>query len=429
VDDNNFDEKITALLQDRTTMELSNIHPAKYNPHDATEVDEERIMESIDRFGYLDPIVVNTKGGKNIVVGGHLRLKSLQKKGIERAEVVCVELDEVEEKELNMILNYRSKYDMEKLADIISDLHNEGVDVYDLGIDRKSIEKFLEDEDLDYTNDSLSDQVDDDEEGEYMAQSQEGEIYNLGDHLLMCGDSTNPDHVKALIGSANIDLVITSPPYFNQREYSQWDTFNDYMGTMRQVIENMYPYLGDKSAVCWNIGDGAANTEEDTIDIPAHHSLLLNEYLKYTDKIMWDKKGCVFSNARSTHIDKGFYYPAFSHEMILVYTRKHPSFEMRDVDKIKRWISNIWRISPVNKKKEGAGDHSAPFPLEIPRRAILSYSKKKQNVYDPFGGSGTTLIAAEKEGRICLMMEKDPKYCDLIRKRWEEFNAEDEEEV
>jgi DNA modification methylase len=245
-----------------------------------------------------------------------------------------------------------------------------------------------------------------------------GQLWQLGEHRVICGDATNKDDVTKLLDKSLIDLCVTSPPYYNQREYAQWNSFESYMLFSRDVAVSIVNNSNDYFALCWNIGDQCASKE--TFDIPAYHSLMFSELgLKYRDKIIWKKSGAVFDIPRSMHIENGLYFPALGHETILVYTRKHPRFNVRDKKKVRSWQINVWEIRQVmtNNPVDNEG-HTAQYPVELPERCIYSYTTEEKNVFDPFLGSGTTLIACERLGRKCYGIEIDPKYVAVTLQRW-----------
>lgn len=409
MDDNNFDEQITALLNNRTTMELSELTPAKYNPHEPTEADEEAIMDSIERFGYLDPIVVNTRDGKNVVVGGHLRLRSLLKKGIERAEVVCVDLDETEEKELNMILNYRSKYDMERLANLVVDLNTEGVDVFSLGLDQRTVEQFLKE-------DALSgavpvDEPETDKEEDEEPDSQEGMVYQLGPHRLMCGDATNPEHVKKLFNGDKCSCVATDPPY----------------GVDYNSKNQLLALAGKENSVQKDIANDDILSEDDYIEFTKRWASLIpfsepNTFYSFINGKML------------LGLALGLRAAGLKVSQFLVWVKNHSVIGRMDYLLKHEFIIYGWKGTHkfYGKKKQSVFEFDKPTksklhptmkPLSIMREIITDGSGQDAIVYDPFGGSGTTLIACDQMGRRCYMMEKDPHYCDVIRKRWEDHNA------
>jgi DNA modification methylase len=170
--------------------------------------------------------------------------------------------------------------------------------------------------------------------------------------------------------------------------------------------------------VCWNVGDAA--TEH--LDIPADTSAAFSlAGFQYVDKIVWRKPGAVFDCPRNGHIAKQRYYPAFAWEPILIFRKgEHPKFDAADIGFWNENVTNVWDIETV---ASNAREHPAAFPVELPLRLIRAYSQRGETIYDPFAGSGSTLIACERAGRKAALMELDARYCDVIVSRWTKFTG------
>ena len=242
-----------------------------------------------------------------------------------------------------------------------------------------------------------------------------GAVIRLGRHRLMRGDARAIDHVRKLFGSSRAALVVTSPPYFNQRDYASWHSYEEYLDDMGRVMTAMLQVAGEPLVCCWNVGDSV----KDRCDIPADHSVMLRRRgLDYRDKIAWVKPQPTYSVPRYRHIDKGRYFPALQWEAVLVFTRAgHPVFEREDVPFWKEHLSNVWQIPPVSGAAQKRIGHPAVFPKELAARCIRAYSKKGDVVFDPFLGSGTTMQAADELGRRCFGMDRCAKYVNLAAAR------------
>jgi len=403
-----------------TKISIDKIKPAPYNPRiDIKDNPDfyEKLKNSIEKFGYVEPIIYNKRTGH--IVGGNQRYQILKDKGIKEIEVVEIDLPEQDEKALNIALNKISgDWDFPKLNELILDLEEQDYDIELTGFDADELNDIFDDlKEAEEDDFDVEDAITEEPKSKY------GDIYQLGRHRLMCGDATKEEDVKALMDGKKINLVVTSPPYFNAREYSQWDTFEEYLNDMSNIIKNTINYSSEKFLIVWNVSFIRDNNG--AWDIPSHTSVLMkNMGLNFFERIIWKKSGGVFDCPRSMHIDKGHYFPAYSYEDILVYGKKHPPFDLKDKSKIKEWITDVWEFRQVKTNNPNNNEgHPAQFPIELPYRAILSYTQKDQIVLDPFGGSGTTLIAAEQLNRICYMMEIDPVYVDVIIKRWEELTG------
>ncbi len=246
-----------------------------------------------------------------------------------------------------------------------------------------------------------------------------GDLFQLGRHRLICGDSSDPTILRRLVGAREIGLLFTSPPYYNQRAYRRWSSYDAYLGSMQDTLKPCLSRLAAGGVVAWLIGRGSTEKK----DHAAYHSLLLEGHgLGFQDAIAWIKPAGNYTVKRSCHIRRnGFYYPTFRWETVLVYRK--PGRMRRMSTRERRYMAlhhtDVWEIPWVVRPMKRFG-HPCVCPTEIPRRCILAYLKAGGFVLDPFGGSGTTLIAAEETGRRGLLIERDAGYCATTIRRWEE---------
>ncbi len=215
-----------------------------------------------------------------------------------------------------------------------------------------------------------------------------------------------------------MDHVFGGPPYFNQRAYSHWDEYLVYLEDMRKIIQNCHDILKAGGVCVWNIANGCS-THHDHI---SHHSRLFEENsFQYLDTIIWKKTGANYAIPRNFHILRNScYYPALEWEALLVYQKlgDMPKMTRDGREYMSKYHTDVWEIAAVTNQMEQFG-HPAVCPVEIPYRSIQAYTGSAASVFEPFGGSGTTLIAAEKAARKAYLMELNPAYCDVIVKRWE----------
>ncbi len=383
---------------------IAELRPWDKNPR-LNEPAVAKVADSIKRFGFGSPILARANGE---IIAGHTRLKAAIKLGLDRVPVRFLDLDPADAQLLALADNKLAEiaeWDDALLADILKDI--DPGDAALAGFGAKEIADLIE---------QLAPPVEvapeDDDIPPPPAEpiTEPGDLWIMGTHRLLCGDCRNPEDVERLLAGSQPRTVITSPPYFNQRDYSHWERYGDYLADMVRVIER----LPEPVLICWNVGDAA--TEH--LDIPADTSAAFSlSGFEYIDKIVWRKPGAVFDCPRNGHIAKQRYYPAFAWEPILIFRRgEHPKFDAKDVPYWNDNVTNVWDVETV---ASNAKEHPAAFPVELPLRLMRAYSQRGETIYDPFAGSGSTLIACEKAGRRAVLMEMDAKYCDVIAIRWE----------
>lgn len=404
------------------TIKIKDLKAAKYNPRkDLKPEDKEyqKIKKSILKFGYVETIIVN----KDLtVIGGHQRLKILEELGYEEIECNVVDLTKDEEKALNIALNNLSgDWDNQKLEDLIAELKEKDFDLDVTGFDEEEIENML-DESIDLKDDNF-------ELEKELKQIKKpivklGDIWILGKHRLMCGDSTSKDDVEKLMKNDVAKCIFTSPPYnMSSKMYENYEDnleSRKYIDFNLNVVKLWTNYL--KGFLFWNISYNK-NSRWEFIEIL--YKIVKETGLKFMELIVWDKgHGMpITSKEMLTRQYEDILMvgneEAISEDMELYYlgtTDKKAYFNK----KTGKGISNYWRISTENTQLD---NHKACFPLELPAKAIELTTNRDDIIIDCFGGSGTTLIAAEKTDRKCYTMELDPVYCDVIIKRWEKLTG------
>ena len=374
--------------------------------------DVEKIIKSIKKHGFSFPFFVWKNDGKNNVIDGHGRLKALQQMaaaGEEIPALPCVYIsakDEAEAKEKLLKLN--SQYGhmtAESVADFLDGMEIELDDLAlpDGVLDLSGIAAPEEETEGD------DDAPDVDEDGE--PDSQPGEMYELGNSILLCGDSTNPEDVARLMGGEKADMVFTDPPYGI-----------DYSGGRTQVVqEKDYGKIMNDTLQGEDLGNLICNVfkfNKGGADVYICCSPIMQKpFLDYLEKeckelnavIVWDKKTA------------GLGYMAYRRQCEFILFIKGNPFHKGD-----KTDFDLWSIARDNAQSYV---HGTQKPVAVPARAITNSSKVDDLVLDFFGGSGSTLIAAEKLGRRARIMELDPKYCDVIRKRWTKWAKENGREV
>lgn len=424
---------------------ISELIGAPYNPREISSEALAGLTESVARYSLVEPPVFNVRTGN--LVSGHQRIKAAKAAGFkaeDEIDVVVIDISEDEEKALNLTLNnpaIQGQFVTASVDALLSSIRDElpgliGIlQLEKLGSETtaaadsiaaaSSGEPYDGPDDLDRLGDEVRERRPDvipEIDEEKPAITQPGDLWLLGNHRLLCGDSSVPADVEILFSGRKGDLMVTSPPYFNQRAYAQWPTFEDYLVTMQAVLDCTAANMEETCVLCWNVGDDVVGGH----DIPAESSILMrNSKFRYRDKIAWVKDVAGYANSsRHGHIENTqHYFPAFQWEPILIFINKngktHP-FDERDTAAVAEYRTNVWNIAHLREQSQKALGHIAAFPLELPLRLIRCYSQRECIVYDPFCGSGTTLIAAEMLGRTCYACEISPIYCDAIVERWKQ---------
>ena len=381
------------------------LRPYPLNAKKHPELQIQGIAESIQRFGFTQPLVVDENYE---VIIGHGRLAAAKKLGLSQVPIVRLEhLRPNEIRALRLIDNRiaESEWDGDMLA----------LDLEELDFDFSPFH--LSFEDLLPQNLLTGGLTDPDAVPPIPEnpKSKLGEIYKLGNHRLMCGDSTNPEHVKTLLAGVVPTLMVTDPPYGvsydpDWRNRATRPNGKPYgaaaVGTVTNDTNSNWGnawdlYPGDIAYV-WS-APGPFQVES--------YQALIDSGFQIRQQIVWVKSHFI--------LGRGHYH--YQHEPCWYAVRK---------GKTGNWCgdrkqSSVWTI---DHPKSETG-HGTQKPIQCMLRPILNNSSQGQVIYDPFLGSGTTLIAAEDSGRICYGLEIDPAYCDVIIRRWEDFSGKSVEKA
>lgn len=376
---------------------ITELIAAEYNPRKINKVQEQDLKDSLTRFGLVDPIIINiNKERKNIVIGGHQRLKVWADLG--NTEIDCNELNLTldKERELNIRLNKNG-------GTFDDELVKEYFDYEELTEWGFTPEELFEQEET--TADGL---IDEDEIPEAKESKVKiGDIWKLGEHRIMCGDSTSSDDVAKLMNGEKADMVFTDPPYNvdygnsnnprhksrtilnDKKSITDWDKFvKDYVTNLLLFTNgNIYISMSDKEL--------------------GHLQRVFEECGgRWASFIIWVKDRLILSG-------KDYHS---RHETILYGWNKKIENRLRVED---RKQDDVWEI----KRPSNSDLHPTMKPIELIERMLINSSKKEHIILDLFLGSGSTLIAAQKLNRKCYGMELDEKYCDVIIERWEQFTG------
>ena len=370
--------------------------PADYNPRKDLkpgDAEYEKLKRSIEQFGYVEPVIWNKTTG--FVVGGHQRLKVLLDMGVTEVECVVVEMDAEKEKALNIALNKISgEWDKDKLALLIADLQGADFDVSLTGFEPAEIDSLFKDAQQSKVKDD-----DFDVEAELKAPviTKAGDVWTLGRHRLVCGDSTKAETFALLMGDRKANLVITDPPYNVNYEGSAGKIKNDNMADdafyqfLLAAFQNTEAVMADDASIyVFHADTEGLNFRRAFADAG----------FRLSGTCIWKKQSLVLG--RSPY--------QWQHEPILFGWKKKGKHQWYTGRK----ESTIWEFDKPKKN----GDHPTMKPIPLLAYPIMNSSMSNTLVLDPFGGSGSTLIACEQTDRSCCTIELDEKFCDVIVKRY-----------
>lgn len=385
-------------------IKIESLKPAEYNPRkDLKPEDEEyqKIKKSITEFGYVAPVIVNSN---MTVIGGHQRLKVLKELGYTEVECVVVDLEQKKEKALNIALNKISgDWDNDKLEELLAELKQTDIDMDITGFSFDEVDEILkditgskeDDFDLDQALNEIEEPI-----------SKRGDVWILGKNRLMCGDSTQKEDVIHLMNSQEADMLLTDPPYNV-----------DYEGKTSEALK----------------------IENDNMSETEFYNFLLDSFKNMFDSIKYGGSAYVFhADTEGLNFRNAFKSCGFKLAQCLVWVKNtfvmgRQDYQWRHEPILYGWKPGAGHYFVDNRKQSTVlefdkpsrnAEHPTMKPVDLLVYLIKNSSKENDLILDLFGGSGSTLIAAEQTQRRCYTMELDPKYCDVIIKRWENLTGE-----
>lgn len=415
---------------------LADLKPNPNNPRTASPKKLEMLRKALDEFGDLSCIIYNRK--TNRTVGGHQRLKAFAK--AKRSEVVVerrykkptrtgtiaegyikldgenfgyreVEWDSVFEKAAAIAANRAAgEWDLDELSSWMKEINDFGLDLDLTMFDELERADLLADQG---NGTSEGEDADDefDVEPPKVPKTKPGDLYLLGKHRLICGDSTSPIALGILMNGAKADITFTSPPYNgntqqmkNGKPVDLYENYKDDLPSddyvkfaatvLKACIERTSEY------VFWNVNYNSNSRAEFIKQIVPFLNLL-------DETIAWKKTALPVPYGLTRVWEPIFVFRCHNEERRISELKTHET------------EFNFWDINNTGALDDS---HRAAFPVALPGKA-LDLVKDAESVFDPFGGSGTTMIAAEKRNKACYMVELDPGYCDVIVARWEKFTG------
>jgi DNA modification methylase len=382
-------------------IQIESLVPAKYNPRKKLKPGDsefEKIKNSITEFGYVDPVIVN----KDLtVIGGHQRISVLKTLGYTEIDCVVIDVDKTKEKALNVALNKISgEWNKELLAELIKDLQSFDYDTSFTGFDPPEIDELF--------NELYPKGVKEDGFDEPLPETpitKQGDIWLLGRHRLVCGDSTKLDTYAKLMDGKKANLVVTDPPYNVAYEGTAGKIQNDNMEDKK-----FYEFL-------LNSYKGMYESLEDGGSIYVFHAdrETVNFRVAFKDAGFFCHQTCIWVK-NSPVLGRCDYQ--YNHEPVLVGWKPTTGHKFY-ADRKQR---TTWNFDRPTKSKY----HPTMKPIALVAYPIQNSSLTNCIVLDPFGGSGSTLIACEQTNRICYTIELDEKYAEVIVKRYIEQLGTDE---
>lgn len=431
---------------------LTELRAAEYNPRKTlTPEDSEyqKIKRSIEEFGYVDPIIINEDG---TIIGGHQRTTVLKDLGYEEVDVVVVDLDKQKEKALNIALNkITGEWDELKLKDLLLDLDLGDYDITFTGFEQKDLTELVDS--LAVEPETVDDEFDEEEALEQISEpvTRLGDVWILGRHRLMCGDSTSQEDVAILMNGEMADLIVTDPPYnVNYGDKAEMlDTYlpgkghrntshikNDNMDNvsfyqfMLQIYQSAYEAMRDGAAIYVFHAESTGHI---------FRQAFLDAGLKLAQCLIWEKNNFVLGRQDYQWRHEPCLYgwkEGAAHYFIndrtqdTVILEDDIDFEAMKKSELVAYLEELRRkykdrTSVIYENKPTRNDiHPTMKPIALMGKFITNSSKSGWNVLDLFGGSGSTLMAAEQLGRNAYLMELDEKFCDVIVKRWEDYTGQ-----
>jgi DNA modification methylase len=424
------------------TFRLDELTDYYKNPRSLSEKEFKQLKTSLDKFGMIDKPIVNLDSA-NTIIGGHQRKHVLEASGVKECEcwIPDRELTEREVEELNIRLNKNTgSWDFDTLANEfeLDDLLEWGFDKGELDLDLWA----------DDAPEDVEPQIDKAEELRVKWGVESGQLWQLGEHRLICGDCTDERNITTVMQGEQANLCFTSPPYWVGKSYETQDSveaINNFIRSVSVCIDKAVKK--DESRIVINTGTGFTTSFDKRQK--RQTLLLIDKWSNCFYELKWNlrhvrhwlKHGQLMSiGAKSDMIDQHCEWLAtyeaddgkeidFSDridenevESLLTFyhigghSRGRGQESVRNYKDAKKWaLSGYWDDIHGNANSD---NHCAAFPLELVERHMVLYSKKDEYVYEPFSGSGTTLIACERLGRKCRAVEISPAYVAVAIQRW-----------
>ena len=413
-------------------VDIKRLKPSEDNAKIHTPEQVEQIKKSIQEFGFNDPLAIDEN---EVIIEGHGRLLALQELGYKKVECIRLEHLTPEQKkayiQIHNQLTMNTGFDMEILEDVLADIKN--IDMSEFGFDMD----FTINDDWDFGDEDVDDPPLQPQGLRHKIKH--GDVWQLGRHRLMCGDSTDAADVDKLTQGEEMDLCVTDPPYnvnYTGGTAEQLTILNDDMDDasfhaflydfytqMLRVLKPggaFYIFHADSEGLNFRGALKEAGGSVKQTIIWAKNALVIGR-----QDYQWKHEPCLYGWKDGA----GHYFTNDRCQTTLFEAR--PELEEMDRDELLRTAQFLlaavdnFNTTVLHEKKPARSElHPTMKPIALCARLIRNSSKRGEKVVDFFGGSGSTLIACEEAGRTAYVMELDPAYCDVIINRWEEATGE-----
>ena len=404
-------------ILDKKRLPITSLHEFQGDFKTLGKKQFEKLKKSIEKNGFIQPFFIWNKEGKYYILDGHQRKKAIIDLYGDTIDVDCLEIKADSELEAKKFVLYYStsyaEFDKDSFFNFADGLSFDDLEAFQFPGFSFSENDFLKGLDSDQ-----DDEIPETTQNELGVQL--GDIYTLGEHRLMCGDSTDLNAVEMLMDGQKADMVFTSPPYNAGSDELSGNTHTGkngkYLNFNDEKSKDEYLSFISKYLDLWlNYSDYTFTN----LQMLSGNKLALIEWFfnfrkQFNDVLVWNKNNAAPSMAKNVFNSK--------HEYLYIHSKKNNSRAINCLD-FRGDQHNIFDLSS-SKGKEFSDTHAATYPVEFPERFIILTKNKNAIIADPFGGSGSTLIACEKLKRKCYMMELDPHYCSVIIKRWEKYTGQ-----